>query len=734
MFGLVTRYWRPPGNGTRLALARWRAAKALKQEQNAIFSDYEQSGLAWFWATDPDGTLTYISDQAAQSLGGNANDFIGKPFDSLMDLKSVLDTEIGSVAPMGRNLDFLIRAKNTFTNKEVRGKCGHRAVWWSISGRPQFDSKGNFIGYRGNASDVTNFRREREDTYRLSQFDSLTGLANRLRMTTRLQTILTAYKTANRSCGLMMIDLDRFKHINDTLGHPTGDALLQQVAQRLQRIVGKKGEIGRLGGDEFQVFIPDEDDRGELGSLASQIIQMISQPYQIEGNSCVIGASIGIAIAPFDGVDVDELIRSADLSLYSAKEGGRGQFSFYSSDLHSRAVERRQIEGELRKAIPRGELELHYQPLTCPVENRVKGFEALLRWNHPERGWISPDQVISIAEETGLILPLGEWALRQACEDASKWPDDIRISVNVSPVQFMTENLLGIVTSALANSELAPERLELEITESVFLGDKEGTARRFASLKQLGIRFALDDFGTGYSSLGYLSEVQFDKIKIDQSFIRGAVDGRVRGNAAIITAIVALANSLGMETTAEGIEAMDELEFARNQGVTTIQGYIYGQAVPNEEVWNMINEGQILLEPNGPTRTRSVRRTILRKVGLIYLDHRYEATMRDFSQTGARVHGILNVPIGTKFMVDFGGGQKLGAVVRRSGEDWQGIEFEEELTSINWRTHRKVSPNRLARAGIPAVNPVEDINSSADGSEAERVLPKPQLVQSAARR
>src|SRR3546814_7049 len=282
-------------------------------------------------------------------------------------------------------------------------------------------------------------------------------------MYTRLQTILTSYQTANCSCGLMMIDLDRFKHINDTLGHPTGDALLQQVAQRLQRIVGKKGEIGRLGGDEFQVFIPDEDDRGELGSLASQIIQMISQPYQIEGNSCVIGASIGIAIAPFDGVDVDELIRSADLSLYSAKEGGRGQFSFYSSDLHSRAVEQRQIEGELRKAIPRGELELHYQPLTCPVVNRVKGFEALLRWNHPERGWISPDQVISIAEETGLILPLGEWALRQACEDASKWPDDIRISVNVSPVQFMTENLLGIVTSAFAKYELEPDKHELEI-------------------------------------------------------------------------------------------------------------------------------------------------------------------------------------------------------------------------------------------------------------------------------
>jgi len=696
-------YGKRRGGSSLGALSRWKNERSQSREQIALFLDYEKSGLAWFWATDSDGALTYISQQAAASLEGDVDELIGRPLNALVDLKTVSEAETSSDSTTGRNVEFLIRAKNTFTNKEVRTRLGAEEAWWSISGRPQFDASGTFVGYRGNASDVTIERRERADTTRLSQFDSLTGLANRLRMSTRLQILLTGYKVANRPCGLLMLDLDRFKHINDTLGHPTGDALLQQVAQRLQRIVGSKGEIGRLGGDEFQIFIPDEEDRSELGSLASHIIQMLSQPYVIEGNSCVIGASVGIAIAPFDGEDVNDLVRSADLALYAAKAGGRGQFRFYSSDLHSRAEERRLIEDELRRAIPEGALELHYQPLTCPQSNHVKSFEALLRWNHPERGWISPDTVISVAEETGLIVPLGEWALRQACDDAALWPQDIRVAVNVSPVQFMTENLTGVVASALANSGLQPHRLELEITESVFLGDIEATSRRFKSLKELGIRFALDDFGTGYSSLGYLCDAPFDKIKIDQSFIRGAVDNSVRGNAAIITAIVGLANSLGMETTAEGIEAIDELDFVREQGVTSVQGYIYGKATPNLQVLEMVEDGIIGLAPKGPSRTRSNRRTVLRKVGLIHGDQRYEVTMRDLSQTGARFQGISDVPVGTRFIVDFGDGQTVGAEVRRAVDDWLGLEFEEQLTSDgsgDWCTRQRAPDQKVKKSKI----------------------------------
>lgn len=708
------------GSFSLLSLRGNRRVEAdLVHEKLAIFTDYEQSGLAWFWATDDAGRLTYLSDQAATSLGFQADQLLGEPLEKFIQIDSDHAADYGISEPSGGKLRFLIRAKNTFTEKEVKVRSGDKEVWWSLSGRPQFDPAGRFIGYRGNASDITHSRRERADATRLAQFDSLTGLANRFRMSNRLLSLLTAYRAANRSCALMMMDLDRFKHINDTLGHPAGDALLQQVAQRLRRIVGKKGEIGRLGGDEFQIILPDQDDRGELGSLANHIIHLLSQPYLIDGNSCVIGASVGIAIFPFDGADVDEIIRSADLSLYSAKESGRGQFRFYSSELHSKAEERRQIEEEMRKALERGEFEVHYQPLTCPRENRVKEFEALLRWNHPERGMVSPALFISVAEETGLIIPLGEWALRKACEDAAKWPEHVGVAVNVSPVQFMTENLPGVITSALANAGLQPHRLELEITESVFLGDGDGTVKRFEIIKELGVRFALDDFGTGYSSLGYLQDAHFDKIKIDQSFIRGAVDGSIRSNAAIIDAIVNLAASLGMETTAEGIESVDELDFVRDRGVTTVQGYIYGKAMPNEDVLAMVADGEIRIEPNRPSQTRSNRRSTMRRVNIVIGDEQQQATILDISQTGARIKGPADIPVGTHYVIDLGGGQLVVAEVKRSEGVWQGVEFEEPLISDGgdgWCTRYRVSALEMAKLGFrqppakfePAPAPVTD--------------------------
>jgi diguanylate cyclase (GGDEF)-like protein len=693
----------------------------LQREKLAIFSDYENSGLAWFWATDCNGLLTYISEQAASSLGVTVDDILGEHFSALIDIESKPETEWTSLEPGGGKLSFLLRAKNTFKEKEVTIRLVEKEVWWSISGRPQFDSHGDFIGYRGNATDITFVRRERADATRLAQFDSLTGLANRFRMSNRLLSLLTAYKASNRNCALMMLDLDRFKQINDTLGHPTGDALLQQVAQRLKRIVGEKGEIGRLGGDEFQIILPNEDDRGELGSMANHIIQLLSQPYLIEGNSCVIGVSVGIAIFPYDGGSADELVRSADLSLYAAKEAGRGQFRYYSSELHSKAEERRQIEDEMRKALERGEFKVHYQPLTCPEENRVKGFEALLRWFHPERGMISPELFISVAEETGLIIPLGEWVLRQACEHAAGWPDDIRVAVNLSPVQFMTENLPGVLASALANAGLEPSRLELEITESVFLGDGEGTIKRFEIIKELGVRFALDDFGTGYSSLGYLQDAPFDKIKIDQSFIRGAVDGSVRGNAAIIDAIIGLARALKMETTAEGIEAGDELEFVRSRGVTTVQGYIYGEAVPNDDVLKMVKDGLIKLEPNGPSHARANRRAMLRSARVAFKNEQFNATILDISQTGARIKGPPGIPLGSKYVVDLGLGQLVVANVVRSEGYTQGVEFETPLVSDGgngWCTRHRASAAEMKELGFaksePAFQPVSTPTASEE--------------------
>ena len=664
----------------------------------SLLRDYEQSGIGWFWASDSDGRLTYISECVAKSLGRARESLVGQPIQSLF----ILDRDEDDTVE--RTLPLILSARKTFVELAVRAALEGTEVWWSISGRPQFNAEGQFCGYNGNGTDVTATRQSQKDASRLAQYDSLTGLANRHRMGKRLTATLTAYKAAKRSCAVMMIDLDRFKQVNDTLGHPAGDELLKQVAQRLQRVINEKGcEIGRLGGDEFQIMLPDIDDRGRLGEIAKTIITMVSQPYQIEGSRCVIGASVGIAIAPYDGLDAEDLIRSADLALYASKGGGRGQFRFYSSDLHSEAERRRRIEDDLRDALANGELRVAYQPIVDAKSNQVVTFEAFTRWEHPEMGDVPPSVFIPIAEEANLIGALGNWVLKQSCIDAMSWPGNVRVAVNVSASQFANPGFASLVAQALAHAEMPPERLELELTESIFLGDRAATEDMFNALKLLGVRLALDDFGTGYSSLAYLQHAPFDKIKIDKSFIQGVTQPENR-NSAIIAAIVSLATALKMDTTAEGIEAHDELTAMRKLGVGQIQGYIYAPAIGNDDVIEAMLSGDWVIEPNGPSKYRQERRTVLRKVGLIHEDHRYEATMRNLSRSGCMVEGLLDVPLGTPFVVDFGEGQLAVAVVRRSAGAMQGLEFEQQLVDDGAGglcTRHRVSPYVLAQAGMP---------------------------------
>jgi len=663
-----------------------------------LLQDYEASGLGWFWASDCEGRITYLSDCVAKLLGQERSAIIGQPLQSMFILERDEDD------PVERTLPLLLSTRKTFSDLQVRAAIDGKEVWWSISGRPQSDEAGEFTGYRGNGNDVTATRQSQRDASRLAQYDSLTGLANRHRMGKRLSATLTAYQKSKRSCAVMMMDLDRFKAVNDTLGHPAGDELLKQVAGRLQRIVTEPGcEIGRLGGDEFQIMIPDLDDRGRLGEIARTIITMISQPYQIEGSRCVIGASVGIAIAPYDGINSEELIRSADLALYASKGGGRGQFRFYSSELHSEAERRRQIEEELRDALAHDQMHVVYQPIIDTKSNKVVSLEALARWTHPELGEISPGVFIPIAEEANLIGALGDWVLKRACAEAAAWPGGVRVAVNVSASQFGNAGFAAVVAQALAHSGLQPERLELELTESVFLGDENATSDMFAQLKLLGVRLALDDFGTGYSSLSYLQHAPFDKIKIDKSFIRGVTRPESR-NSAIIASIVSLADALKMDTTAEGIEAQDELNAMRALGVKQIQGFIYAAAVPPDEVSAAMLSGTWVIEPEGPSKYRPERRTVLRKVGLIHEDHRYEAMMRNLSRTGCLVEGLVDVPVGTPFVVDFGDGQLAVAVVRRSAGATQGLEFEQQLVDDGAGglcTRHRVSPYILAQIAAP---------------------------------
>jgi diguanylate cyclase (GGDEF)-like protein/PAS domain S-box-containing protein len=631
-----------------------------------ILADYEQTGQGWFWETDRRGMIAYVSPTVGQSLGRDASEINGVPLTELF----ILDPE---ERDSERALNFHLSARSSFSDVAVRANMPNEERWWSISGRPVHDGYGNFLGFRGSGTDLTEKRLSQERATRLAHYDSLTGLSNRFQMSQTMDKILGGARAEHRQCAVFLLDLDRFKQVNDTLGHPVGDALLRQVAQRLQAAVGDGGRVGRLGGDEFKVILPGRASRQELGDLANRIIEQLSQPYSVEGHRVAIGVSLGIALSPDDGQTSETLVRHADLALYAAKDRGRGQYHFYAPDLLSDAQERRQLEEDLREAITQGGLELHYQPVVETSTEKITGFEALLRWNHPKHGQLLPARFIPIAEEAGLIASIGEWVLRTACHDLARWPESVRVAVNVSSLQFANPSLPSIVTNALAAAQACPSRLELEITESVFFNEDAGLDAMFAALKRVGVRLALDDFGTGYSSLGYLRKAPFDKIKIDQGFVRGAT---VKGsrNGAIIASIVSLAEALGMETTAEGVETLDELDLVRLLGCSHIQGHIYERPLTVEAATTRLDAGLFAIA-KGPRSTRANRQRLLRKVTLDHNGEKYGATIRNLSRTGALIEGLWNVPPGTAFNFRIADGDLIIATTRWSQEDRMGLEF-----------------------------------------------------------
>ena len=663
-----------------IARLEWKAAEKRRVAREArervaaraedILRSFEETGQGWFWETDRRGLITYISPKAAMALGKIADDIVGRP------LSEIVDPTPGA-AEAERTLAFHLSARSAFHDVEVRAATTGDERWWALAGRPVYDIYKNFCGFRGHGTDLTEKRRSEQQVSRLAHYDSLTGLANRVQMGQALEQILAAPSGRERACAVLMLDLDRFKHVNDTLGHPAGDALLKQVAQRLERAIGQAGRCGRLGGDEFQVIVPGPQDRITLGQMAQEIINSLSQPYSIQGQSVVIGASVGIALAPEHGANSDELIRNVDLALYAAKDAGRGVFRFYAEDLHAAAEERAELEQDLREAINKGELELYYQPVVYAADEKVVGFEALMRWNHAKRGPVSPSKFVPIAEDAGLIDRIGQWALRTACADLARWPRGVRCAVNVSALQFANPELPTIVANALAHAGVAPSRLELEITESVFLNDNAGTDAMFKALKRVGVRLALDDFGTGYSSLGYLKKAPFDKIKIDRSFVQGATEEGSR-NGAIIASITSLAEALHMDTTAEGVETLDELELVRLLGCSHIQGYIYFKPMSAADATALVS-GDLVAEADGPQCARAPRQNLLRKVIVVHNGNRLNATLRNISEGGAMIEGLWNMAAGTAVRMEFSANKSVTAQVRWSRENRVGLEFHQPL-------------------------------------------------------
>lgn len=660
-----------------------------------IVASVEHLQTNWFWATDADGRIAYLSEWLAGEFAEFAGELLGK------ELTDIFRAE-GEVLDSGASIGFLTARRRAFRGVNVRCPFDSQERIWTVSGSPQFDEAGNFIGFRGVGADTTAVQESANEIARLASYDTLTGLRNRRGVATLVEQVLAIAGKDQTPFAILLIDLDRFKQVNDTLGHPAGDQLLIQVGERLRREISDADRAGRIGGDEFQIVLAGEADRERLARLADSIIEGLSQPYTINNSRCVIGASVGIVICDQPDVTAEDVARNADLALYAAKDAGRGCHRFFSRDMLDAADDRRQLENDLLDALERGELEVNYQPLVNATTNQVAGFEALLRWNHPRRGRISPALFIPIAEETNLIARLGEWVLRQACRDAAGWPGTLRVAVNVSPIQFANPNLPQIVINALGSSGLAPDRLELEITESVFLGGGEDTERMFAMLKKIGVRLALDDFGTGYSSLGYLQTAPFDKIKIDQSFVRGAANPKSR-NKAIIGSIVSLANALGMDTTAEGIETLDQLEAMRDLGVGLIQGYLYSLPVSNETVAKTVTDGRWEIKPIGPARQREHRLATFRRIGAVHGDHYYPVILRNLSSGGALIQGIVGVPPGTRFVIDFGDRYWTTATVRRSHNDHQGVEFEEALVSDgqgSFRPRYRVSARMMSQLGV----------------------------------
>jgi diguanylate cyclase (GGDEF)-like protein len=650
----------------RLAL-EWQAEKARR-----FVADFEASGRGWFWETNADGALTYVSEPLAAHLGLAAAELIGRRFEDVLLL------ECGDEDPgdSRRTLGFHLSARFPFAEVVVRAPAA-REVWWSLSGSPNFDDYGRFLGFRGLGTNLSEQRRSEAETSKRARYDSLTNLPNRAMMRDMLDAALANADARRRGCALMMIDLDRFKQVNDTLGHPVGDKLLRKVAGRLTEVLGEDGQVGRLGGDEFEAILPGIEEEGRLSELARRLIDQVSRPYKVEGHEIRIGTSVGIAVALPGKTLAESLIKDADVALYAAKRDGRGTFRFFAQEMHARATERQILENDLRHALASDQLRLLYQPIVDSVSEEVVAFEALLRWHHPVRGVLPPALVIPLAEESGLMGPIGDWVLRTACAEAAKWPRHIRVAVNLSPVQFADPALAATVTGTLAGSRLDPDRLELEINEAVFLADGAVTEATLKRLRGIGVRLALDNFGTGHSGLGHLRDAPLDKIKIDRSFVRGAADPGSR-NGAIVRAIVVLAESLGMDTTAEGAERSEDLALIRRLGCSQVQGFIFGKPMTAEEARTLATESRPSAEVVGfsrPPRHRLIRNGRLNLGG-----RELPVRLRNISAGGAMVECEAQPAPGTAVELDLEEAGTLPAEVRWSQQGQVGLHFAEAFS------------------------------------------------------
>ena len=547
------------------------AARTVK----LLLNEYEENGFDWLFELDRARCLKNVSSRFAQAAGESADQLNGRLLTSIFAPGTSRD-ELDQALISGRPLRSLVVALDGL------GETGPR--WWSISGRPSHSGDG--VHYRGVISDVTELRQAEQRAQQMAHFDALTGLPNRSQFNHALSGMFNNHQDGEH-IALILLDIDHFKSINDMHGHPLGDAYLRMFASRLVSVVGTSGlggcepMVARLGSDEFAIAVSGGDACDHAVRLAELLVVTLGEPLTVDGFELPCAVSLGIALAPFHTDQQAQLQSYADIALGAAKSGGRGNWEMFEPGMDARLHERHTLARDLRYAVSRGELKLFLQPLVDVASEAKTGYEALLRWQHPVRGLVPPDVFIPIAEETGLIVGIGEWVIRTAFAEAATWPGEEVIAINLSPVQFSSPNLLPVIVNALGETGIAPGRVEFEITEGVLLGDTEANIDILCRMQALGLKIALDDFGTGYASLNYLLTFPFDKIKIDRSFIANL--STRQESRAIVASMIGLANALGMCTLAEGVEDAAQLDQLKAQGCRMVQGWLFGKALPSEE-------------------------------------------------------------------------------------------------------------------------------------------------------
>jgi len=585
------------------AFVAHRAAETQVAEKREIIGmllrEFEQTTSDWIWGFDEEGRINRISAGFTTATGVSEAALTGAGFVHFLQAVTPPDD------PLMAHLEADIAARQAFRDIELRVIADGRECWWTLTGKPAFDESGWYLGYIGTGSDVTERRTAERRITSLAHHDPLTGLLNRTKFVDQLSQCVSRLERYGAPFALLVLDLNQFKQINDRCGHQAGDSLLEQVARRIEGSVRTTDLAARIGGDEFAVILPGVGVAESVAMIAGRLISAINLPYLVDGREMQIGTSIGIALAPVDGHQHELILRNADIALKRAKSEGRSAYRFFESGLDALAGERRQQEAELRDAIDHGELVLHYQPLVSALDGQPTGFEALLRWNHKTRGLVRPADFIPLAEQSGLIVEIGDWSIAQACLAAASWPAHLSVAVNLSSRHFRRSDIAMVIQRALSISGIAPERLEIELTEGLLMESPDGVAEKLAEIHALGVTIALDDFGSGYASLSYLLQYPIGKIKIDRAFVAASNTDAVARDT--LKAIALMGKTLKLKITAEGVETREQAELLSGMAYHQLQGFYFARPIEPADLPHY-------LLTHVPTRTHAARAEVEEKL------------------------------------------------------------------------------------------------------------------------